>query len=130
MSKFNDKTQVPHIIQPRQPQPDDTSAADKQDDYSFFAYSPSERIDAVKKKIEEREKALFELEMLRMMLDGNPNPGEHLEEKDRKTKGPEGQDLTRPCNCGACELVRVNDAIDGLRYGLNKLRALHARMVG
>lgn len=110
----------PRIVQPREPE-GAMAAADKQDDYTFFAFPPSERTDAVKKKIEEREKSLFELEMIQAMLDGNPSLGAH---KDAAAMG--GQ----PCNCGACELVRVNSAIEGLVYGLQKLRALHARMVG
>jgi hypothetical protein len=100
-----------------------------QDDYGYFAYPPLERGEAVKKKIEEREKSLFELHMMREMLEGNPNPGEHLEADERTVVTPQ-EKFVRPCTCGACELGRLNDAILGLEFGLNKLRALHGRMTG
>lgn len=121
----NDTPKRPRIVQSQ------ADPADLQDDYLFFAYGPAERIEAIRKKIEERERSLFDLEMMEVMLEGNPNPGTHEPVENRQSKvGPDGVFVTRPCGCGACELVRVKDAVKGLRYALSKLRALHARMVG
>lgn len=118
----------PRIVAPKPP---DTHAAqhdkDADEDYQFFAYQSPQRLEYLKKRVREREEALFELQCNAAMLEGNPSPGEHLTEAQRTMNvGAEGRTVIRPCECGACELTRLKVAIAGLEYGLLRLRALAA----
>ena len=117
----------PRVVPP--PDADSDSLADRESDYEFFVFGPSKRAEAIKEKIEERERSLLDLELIEAMLDGNPNPGTHLTEAQRTRTLPDGQVITPPCQCGTCELPRVKSAIAGLQFALRKLRALHSRLV-
>lgn len=87
------------------------------DDFSYFAFSPPDRLAMLKKKIEEREKVHFDLTMLIEGLDGNPEPGDH---NDSAAAGA--------CQCGRCELRRADSMLKQNAYAIRKLRALYTRL--
>lgn len=91
-------------------------------EFNYFALNAADRVKTVKEKIEEREKVYFELEMAQLSLTDNPEPGEHKESIPR----PDG--TTVPCQCGACELKRVNNMLRSNRFAIEQLRALYARL--
>jgi len=89
----------------------------------YFAFPPAERLKALKDKITEREKVYFDLEMVIVMLDGNPESGECKKEQ------PVGPDKGHvPCQCGSCELDRVKKMLVSVGYAVGRLRALHGRL--
>jgi len=94
-----------------------------EEDFNYFAYAPSDRLVEVKKKIEEREKFHFELTLLNESLDGNPEPGEH---QDNRTVGPDKTPVA--CPCGRCELKRAKKLVVQTEYVIRKLRALYVRL--
>ena len=91
-------------------------------EFNYFALSAADRLKTVKEKIEEREKVYLELEMAKLSLTDNPEPGEHKTPVER----PDG--TTIPCQCGACELKRVTQMLRSNRFAINQLRALYARL--
>ena len=114
--KASDTPVVPPTpIAPLDGQPDVTGS----DVMEYYAYSAADRLEYVKKQIEEREKVYFDLSLLHMSLDGNPEPGEHRD----KTEANEA-----PCVCGACELSRVKKLLTSMMYAINKLKALHSSL--
>lgn len=93
------------------------------DELRYFAFNQADRMTEVKKKIEERERVHFSLMMLQAELDGNPELGDHDESR---TVGPDKTPL--PCQCGRCELARIQKLIVSTEYAIRKLRALYARL--
>lgn len=91
------------------------------DDFNYFAFSASDRLAEVKKKIEEREKVYFDLVMVELQLTDNPEPGECK-------KGQQVGGQTIPCQCGVCELERVSKLKVSTAHAVRKLRALYGRL--
>lgn len=108
----------PRIVAPPQDEGTDESL------WEFFAFESSERVKAIKEKIEEREKLLFDLQLAEAMLDGNPTSG-----KNHREAGAMQDPDTFACPCGDCELRRVKEMITSVTFGLRKLKALYAKML-
>ena len=104
------------------PPPTPIAPLDEQPDggdvMEYYAYSAADRLEYVKKQIEEREKAHFNLHLIQISLDGNPEPGTHRETEEKEA----------PCVCGKCELSRVTKLLTSMMYAINKLKAVHASL--
>lgn len=112
----------PRIV--KSPEADMPGSSAVNDDWQFFAFEASERVKALKTKIEEREKLLFDLQLADAMLDGNPDNGKHHREA-----GAMQDPDTFVCSCGDCELRRVKEMIVSVTFGLRKLKAIYAKML-
>lgn len=89
--------------------------------FEYFALSGADRLKTVKDQLEGREKGYFELALMEAALDGNPeSPEAHHESK-------EGEPPIR-CPCRDCELKRIRSLMGSLRYGIQKLKAIHASL--
>lgn len=93
------------------------------DDFNYFAFDQADRLAEVKKKIEEREKVHFDLCLVETQLAGNPEVGEH---EENRTVGPDKVPV--PCQCGRCELKRIKKLKTSTEYSIRQLRALYARL--
>ncbi len=89
------------------------------DPLEYYAYDAADRLKFVKEKIEDREKAYFNLYLIQISLDGNPEPGTHIERDEEIVNQP-------PCLCRDCELPRVNKLLEQMTYAINQLKAVHA----
>lgn len=102
------------------------------DEISYLSFNPSDRIDALKEKIAQNEKQLFDLDTAVLMLTGNPGTGvEHVapdEIADREGRIPTFTPNPR-CPCTRCELVRTKKAREFVKYGVTQLRALYSKML-
>lgn len=123
MNNDTAKTSTRPRIVARNPDDHPASVADSDAEFQYFVMDGPERLKAVKTKIEEREKVLFDLELVEIMLEGNPEPGECR----KGTFLPDGK-TPYPCQCGNCELARIRNMKSGIIYALGKLRALYSRL--
>lgn len=114
--KQDDKQTTPVSIGPQ---------VDTLDSIEYYAYNAADRLKYVKEKIEEREKAYFELFLLEQSLDGNPERGEHKQPSLREPNKPMP---SVPCQCADCELSRVQGLLRSLTYAIGKLKAVHASL--
>ena len=99
--------------------PLDEQAIDPTDVMEYYAYNAADRLEYVKGQIEEREKAHFNLYLISISLNGNPEPGPHREVNP---------DEVQVCMCGACELSRVTKLLLSMVYAISKLKALHSSL--
>ncbi len=95
---------------------------DTLDTIEYYAYNAADRLEYVKERIEEREKAHFNLFLIEQSLAGNPERGTHRDAVEVDDKP------VIPCQCADCELKRVQGLMRSLTYAINKLKAVHASL--
>ena len=110
----HDDDQPPTPIVPLDEQPKVSGDA-----MEYYAYSAADRLGYVKTQIEEREKAHFNLYLIKISLDGNPEQGTHRETDERNEA---------PCVCRDCELPRVTKMLMSMTYAINQLKAIHSSL--
>ena len=111
-----DKTpkDLPTPIAPLDEQPDLVG----DDVMEYYAYNAADRLKYVKDQIEEREKAHFNLYLIKISLDGNPEAGPHRDNAKNEA----------PCVCRDCELPRVKGMLTSMMYAINQLKAIHSSL--
>ena len=111
MTDHNDD-QPPTPIAPLSEQPNNEGVME------YYAYNAADRLKYVKDQIEEREKAHFNLYLIKMSLDGNPESGLHRDSEKNEA----------PCVCRDCELPRVKNMLMSMTYAINQLKAIHSSL--